>query len=220
MRLHIATLLVCLLSTSASAATRPDIYRMVSTNPASLDLPVEGREFYRDWRAAATRWTELLSGNREVARRVGEPLDAEGLRCILWTKMADFAQESLTAVRSRASSQNRALPRWLENAPERARQRAKDECNKPGNGPDGHPRAKNLGLRYLEELARSSPSKRAELVQDDDLLEHLGNLAAALHGIVQSLPARAGAAAASSATVPIIDPRIFLRRDCGSDCST
>ncbi|GHG79851.1 hypothetical protein [Comamonas sp. JC664] len=222
MRLTHAALLVCLLfTTAAPAADKAELMRMLPKSGEVVGLPLkEGGQFWKEWRDGATRWVELMSQNEELQKKVGEPMDWKGLKCAVWQKIADLADESLKAAQVRAKAQNRELTQWLVDAPGKARKKANEFCSDPGEGPGYRTREKNLGLRYLEEYERSKKARQA-LAQDEELLGHFGRLAGAIQDFLKALPARAGAAVpATGMSVPIIDPRLFLRKDCRPDCAT
>ncbi|NTX07019.1 hypothetical protein [Myxococcus sp. CA040A] len=217
MKRFLAVLLLAL-SSIAQAGTL-NIGSLATSNAETLGIPRESQIFYREWRQGAIRYTQLLAANEDVEKRVGKPLDVQGARCILWTKLAELALETRDVLRARASAQGRQDPAWVAGAAKRAQKRADEECQDPKDD-NGGTRGPNLGRRYMEELAKSRPS-RSELVRDEELLHALGSLVGAIEDAVQSLPARAGTALqAGSTSVPILNPRLFLRRECqGVECA-
>ncbi|WP_141326117.1 hypothetical protein [Myxococcus sp. AB025B] len=214
--------LLCLLFLAllAAPATAADLnyFTMLPTTPTASGVPSEAKAFYVEWRDGAARYTELLGANEEIQKKVGKPLDRQGALCVLWTKVSEFARETEVVLKARAVAQGRTPPSWTANAVAKTAERAKKECQDPTD--DYGDRQPNLGRRYMEELAKSRHS-RAELVRDDDLLGSLSRLVGAIEEVVKSLPARAGTALqAGSTSVPVLDPRLFLPKECkGVECS-
>ncbi len=211
-------MLVLLVLALPSSAADLNYSTMLPTTPNGAGVPSDSKIFWVEWREGAARYTELLGANEEVQKKVGKPLDRQGALCILWTKVAEFARDTEKSLGARAKEQGRTPPTWPATAVSRTAERAKKECEDPTDGyGDKQP---NLGRRYMEELAKSKPS-RAELVQDADLLGSLTRLAGSIEELVMSLPARAGTAIqAGSGSVPILNPYLFLRRECqGVECS-
>lgn len=209
-----------LMSTSAVAATNPPelqgrIRSMISTNPDTLKVPENNQKFYNDWRSGAGIFADLLAGNKDVEKKVGKPIDRQGLLCVLWTKMAELAEESKLQVRAKATEQKRQSPQWLEDAAKSAKKKADEYCQDPTDGYGD--KSPNLGVAYLNALRSSSSSVRVSLASDTELVGQLSSLIETIKETVQALPARAGHAL-TNAPVIILDPMIFMKKECRADC--
>lgn len=215
MRMRLLCLLFAVVAAVPASASGLKFTTMLPTTPAAAGVPDESKIFWVEWRKGAASYADLLAGNKEVTKKVGKPLDRQGALCVLWSKVAEFARDTEKVLNARAKDQGRTAPTWPATAVTRTAERAKQECKDPDD--DGQP---NLGRRYMEELAKS-PSSRAELVRDEDLIGSLTRLAGSIEDLVMSLPARAGTALqAGSSSVPILNPYLFLRRECqGVECS-
>ena len=191
-------LAACALSTSALAAERTDLYRMTSGNAATLGIPKEGQGLYNEWRRAATRYAELLAANKDARDTIGRELDLPGMRCVLEKKIADFARATLREMHARKQTP----PTWLHGAVGKAQQRAEKACSDRDDG-EGGQRAQNLGALYLVVASRVNVEGDAQLISE---LARIGALLEEFSGMAN------GRVAPAASSLPIFDPRLFLRR--------
>lgn len=210
----LAWLLVVLLALVGAIASAADlrISTLISPNADTAKVPRANQAFYQEWRRGASRWTELLAANEEVRKAVGAPLDRQGALCVAWTKMADFAEETLRALEARCTIQRRPLPGWVVDATQATRERADKECSDKDDG-NGGTRDENLGVLYMRELAkmaRREPEVRRSLTEDAALLDALRGL---IQNIEELLPAANGRLAPAGGGLPILDPRLFMRTE-------
>ncbi|WP_309887568.1 hypothetical protein [Archangium sp.] len=163
-----AGVLALLLVASAARATEPLKPPFSSYLPSGPEGLVEGSErgrlTWEDWRRVAGRLTEALWRNPELRRRVGEPLDVAGVRCILWKRVAELADSWHGLLVRRYGYWKEQPPSWIRGVPERTRAKAEQACSDKDDG-EGGQRPENLGLRYLrehEELQRVDEAARRE----------------------------------------------------------